>query len=448
MANPTPNPNFAGLQIIFARLPADRLDKLDSHAKTWDELGLPFSQPVDAFDCSRGKTLIVLILDDRARIIRAGVGHRGYSGGTALSQLAIADLIHSAQINTDPIVNALPTRFRTRTRTAIEHSGLLSPGASTAFLKQLSLRHPEIVPVLNAANAKKHNPIDDLSEKQQLRVQEERDAGFTAMFIAGMDRKDFIVSSPIESMDGNQWFLDQVLDTHLRENLMLANDFKVFPGFSFSKDHVGGAMRMRRQNIILTILLVHEQPLETLTGSDLIYYNETFGSFVMVQYKAMEPESDGHVFRLPNKGLAQEITNMLQFQKELESVAPEIPSSSAFRFHYSPFFLKFCPRSIQQPTDPELVNGMYFPLGHWQLIESKQLQGPKGGQGLRYRESAPKTNADRYMTNSDFATLVRDGWIGTAVNQSTILQEVIKKTLASGRSVTFASVRDATIQNA
>jgi len=43
--------------------------------------------------------------------------------------------------------------------------------------------------------------------------------------------------------------------------------------------------------------MANKLPLEEQTGADLIYYNETFSSFVMVQYKAMNPGTEGQEFR-------------------------------------------------------------------------------------------------------------------------------------------------------
>jgi hypothetical protein len=38
-------------------------------------------------------------------------------------------------------------------------------------------------------------------------------------------------------------------------------------------------------------------PVEEQTGADLIYYNETYSAFVLVQYKAMEQAKGGAEFR-------------------------------------------------------------------------------------------------------------------------------------------------------
>jgi len=81
-------------------------------------------------------------------------------------------------------------------------------------------------------------------------------------------------------------YLDGLSESRLREDAMIENDLNHFPGFQEIKRYVQNAVQFADHKTSLTILLVNRQPLETLTGTDLIYYNETFKSFVMVQYKA------------------------------------------------------------------------------------------------------------------------------------------------------------------
>jgi len=50
--------------------------------------------------------------------------------------------------------------------------------------------------------------------------------------------------------------------------------------------------------------------LEEVLGVDLIYFNEHYPSFVMVQYKAMDGENDEEHFRLPNKQLDIEVARI------------------------------------------------------------------------------------------------------------------------------------------
>jgi hypothetical protein len=81
---------------------------------------------------------------------------------------------------------------------------------------------------------------------------------------------------------------------------MLATDFSVLPGFEAIRTHPFAAREFRSSDdpsLRLTVIMANRLPLEEQTGADLIYYNETFRSFILVQYKAMEEGSHGPEFR-------------------------------------------------------------------------------------------------------------------------------------------------------
>jgi hypothetical protein len=63
----------------------------------------------------------------------------------------------------------------------------------------------------------------------------------------------------------------------------------------------------------LTVVMANRTALEAQTGADLIYFNEQYGAFVFVQYKAMRKEGDESVFRWrtdPSDDLVREIARM------------------------------------------------------------------------------------------------------------------------------------------
>jgi hypothetical protein len=176
--------------------------------------------------------------------------------------------------------------------------------------------------------------------------------------------------------------------------------------------------------------------LEEQTGADLIYYNETYRSFVMVQYKAMEEADETHEFRWQNKDkFVEEIARMDALFAELSEI-PLDKEPDGFRFSSNPFFLKFCPRIVFNPDDKGLFKGIYVPLDLWKVLDaSGRLKGPKGGNVLSYE------NIGRRLNNSEFVTLVADSWVGTTIGQSAALEGVIRSVLQSGKSVTFAVKR-------
>src|SRR5262249_3145809 len=97
------------------------------------------------------------------------------------------------------------------------------------------------------------------------------------------------------------------------------------------------------------------------------------------------------------------------------------------------FFLKLCPRIIFNPDDKGPFKGMYLPLELWKCLASDPItEGPRGGRVLTYK------NAGRWLSSSDFISLVGNAWIGTSISQSTFLERVIRTVLETGKTVTLA----------
>ena len=402
-----------------------------------------FREPIPKFDHGRLRSLICFIYDDEKKLTHLAIGHRGFHpGGTGQSQIEFT--------YAEPVVRAIPlvrffdhleTRTSNLARSVFNVGGLLPPKTSQAVLSVLVQLHPASQRIVERALKSNLNPIRDLSEEKQFFFQQQQDSVLMSLDFAGLDRKTFL-RPDFDLGQVPTSYLAGLTEVRLREGAMLTNDSSKMPGFDKIRDWVQNAKTFSDGKTTLTIHLVHEQPLEGLIGTDLIYYNETYKSFVMVQYKAMEKEGSDHVFRLPNEDLEREVTNMLMFGVQLEEIEnSQGDDPRSFRLNFDPFFLKFCPRVVPEPDKIDLIPGMYLPLDYWlKLEESSALDGKRGGKALRY------DNAGRYLTNTDFAALVRSAWAGTHVDQSAMLEKVILKTLETGRAVTLAQVSQSKLE--
>ena len=179
--------------------------------------------------------------------------------------------------------------------------------------------------------------------------------------------------------------------------------------------------------------MANRLPLEQQTGADLIYFNETYRSFVMVQCKAMEQGQNGAEFRWTQEDqFEREILRMdsmvAKLNKEKSGTSPD-----GYRFSENPFFLKFCPRVRFNPDDKSLSKGIYLPLDLWRRNHiAGRLKGKRGGNLLTFE------NVGRRITNSEFISLVTNSWVGTSIEQSGHLENWIRGVLVSGKSITFA----------
>jgi hypothetical protein len=60
------------------------------------------------------------------------------------------------------------------------------------------------------------------------------------------------------------------------------------------------------------------------------------------------------------------------------------------------------------------------------------LTGPRGGNVITYE------NVTRRLDNSEFSMLVAKAWVGTSAAQSSILADLIREIISSGKTLTLA----------
>jgi hypothetical protein len=222
-----------------------------------------------------------------------------------------------------------------------------------------------------------------------------------------------------------------------REDAMIVNDLMSVPGFALVRTMSYAGAVFEGDGKHLTIILANRLRLEELTGTDLIYFNETYRSFVMVQYKAMENGVGigGAFFRLPDDGLDREIPRMQVIEQQLSRIRVS-DTKENYRLDASPFFIKLCSRVQFNPDDIKLFPGMYFPLGHWLRVAADEtLTGPRDGRQVTYE------NVGRRIDNDLFIKLVANAWVGTYAEQSAALEAAIRNTVEAGRAIAIAIER-------
>jgi hypothetical protein len=274
--------------------------------------------------------------------------------------------------------------------------------------------------------------IRQISSRARESLGYQQQALVTALSIAGLDRDELQEwTPPDQGLPGS--FLDGLPSARLREDPMVVNDLSKVPGFGVIKSLPYNAAVFESNTERLTVVLANRLPLEEQTGTDLVYFNETYNSFVMVQYKAMDrDDEEGALFRLPSTQLNEEIQRMDKLLKILHSCPPN-NHRDGFRLNENPFFLKLCPRIVFQPDDVSLVPGMYLPLDYWKVLAiHPSLKGPRGGLRVTYK------NVGRHFENTDFIKLVAKAWIGTNTNQSSILKNLIREVIKTGKAVAIA----------
>ncbi len=396
-----------------------------------------FAEPVSDFQHSRNVPLVCFIVDAR-KITHIGLGRRGTRAGTGLSRLNIDRVEKLAEpLSVQRVINRSPKRNAASVRKRFSSGGLLTEKGFSAVVETIQQLAPQASMLLERFSQIRVGRLQRLSSRAKDSLAQQKEALLTALSISGLSRDAVQEWSPPDGTPMS--FLDGLPTARLREDPMVVNDLMHMPGFDIVKTYPYNAAVFESEATSerLTVILANRLPLEEQTGTDLIYFNETYQSFVMVQYKAMEREDGPNgapqaVFRLPNLQLAEEITRMDALLAAIQA-CPANTSHDGYRLTENPFFLKLCSRLVFNPDDIGLVPGMYLPLDYWKLlVQSPGIPGPRGGMRVTFE------NTGRHFDNSSFTMIVSKAWVGTTPSQSDVLKVAICQTLETGKALAIA----------
>ena len=381
--------------------------------------------------------LTVFASFQEGELTHIATGRRGANAATASVRLHLRDLEELTRpFPFSEIASAMPGRVRAHLRRSLRGGGVLPPRTSEALVDFMAdsderVRDHLLVRLAEADDVLDYSP----SVKENLAVQ--KDALNVAFRIGGIEPDQLIEWHPAPISQGGQFFLEGLPGIQTYEEDMILTDLSTIPGFDLLRRTTSAIGHFRARgdpDNRMTVVMANRRPLELQTGVDLIYFNQKYRSFVMVQYKAMESEGGERRFRWRHEGqLMKEIERMHAVWRDLENEAVS-NDPDAFRLSTNPFFLKFCPRKQFRPDDTSMFPGLYLPLDLWErLRQSGRLRGPQGGNVLTHNK------AGRWLSNSDFIYLVSNSWIGTAADQSGRLKSVIESAVANERTTVFAT---------
>jgi hypothetical protein len=184
----------------------------------------------------------------------------------------------------------------------------------------------------------------------------------------------------------------------------------------------------------LVIYNANNNHLEDVTGVDLMYYNATDRSFVMVQYKdfTVEDEESKKVIK-PDARLYDQIRRM----REVDDQCKPSLDPMDIRLHPKPCFLKLCDPEDVGGDSVDMLKGMYLAREHFEaVLESPAARGPRGGRVIN------KMTPPRHFDNDTFTTLLRYGWIGSCGTGTDFVREQVWKSLSERGSVVIGTHSD------
>lgn len=229
---------------------------------------------------------------------------------------------------------------------------------------------------------------------------------------------------------------DSMLSTvRLHEDTVIEHDARAIPGWSMTDSDYTGRALFIQGDAVLEVYTANRRPLEQLFGVDLVYLNRRQNSFVMVQYKMMEPVSapravtpgaraertDDCIVPI-DKQFEEEIARMWRFTKDLSP-------AGKYRLNPCPFYLKLVRRNADSGSA-----GIVLSLDHFDaLFAGGHLDGQRGGLRISY-----SSLSGHYLRSEAFVDLIRSGYIGSREATTAHLQRLMLAALDGGRSVVAA----------
>jgi hypothetical protein len=359
-----------------------------------------FSTVVTRGDHRWGGRQAGLLFDDGV-LIEVGTLSPGQVAASGLRQLR-----YTREFEVNPpifgheIRDLLPESVRRHFDAALSDGGRVPARTWAATLAALQKTDPELASSLRSLLGALAGGPRLGGDAFQVAVQE-RDALRSALDFAGMKRDALRQVAPTSTRS----IIERLGYAVTPEDPAIFHDSLNF----LNAKAIGspsGIVTLTEDATTLTVVNINRRPLETTLGADLIYINETTENLVLVQYKTMSDRLDHKpVFRPgSDANIDKELARMRKIAPGDDDGAP-----ADFRLDPQAGYLKLCsPIVAARQHDTRPTAGIYLPLALWDaIVKTPQVRGPKGGLAVGYH------NVDRYLRNTQFAELVRDGWIGT-----------------------------------
>ncbi len=272
-----------------------------------------------------------------------------------------------------------------------------------------------------------------------LRLTEQRDAIGLVLDIASLDRKTILREAHFDKIELATSVLDLLDAEPLQEQDVIRNDQGAFKGLLSAE----GLRSVRFPQIGEREVRVHvydKKPLETLLGIDLLIYIADYKSYLLLQYKCMQPKSygDGKSWSyLVDQQLDKQVKAMDAAVEAIQRLpVPATTSMLDLRLSDEAFYFKFCETTSPDSRDDALVSGLTLSHQHLkQFLLLPESQVKPSGHRVGY------ANCARYLNNSQFVELAREGWIGCDARGFELISEVIQAGLNDGRNAMFAVIK-------
>ncbi len=270
-----------------------------------------------------------------------------------------------------------------------------------------------------------------------LRLMEQRDAIGLTLDMASLDRQAVMREANYDKADSALSALDLLDHESLHEQDVIRQDQKIFE--SLLTTDMRSARFNGPGNRQVRVYIYDKKPLETVLGIDLLIYQESYKSFLLLQYKNMEqiPAKRGQTWSyLVDDQIHKQITAMAAGVTAMQRQADVPQGLNDWRLHSGPFYFKFCETTRPNAREDALVRGITLGLDHLtHFLTLPDAIGEHGGMRVGY------DNCPRYLSNTQFVDLARDGWIGCDQKGYQLITKMLAAGKAGGKEAMFAVIQ-------
>jgi hypothetical protein len=178
----------------------------------------------------------------------------------------------------------------------------------------------------------------------------------------------------------------------------------------------------------LEVIDLNDGPVESRTGTDVIFYHEPTQSFVLVQYKRLDQGKK-------LMSVDARFRDQLERLDKVAGMSRSAASPSEWRLGTDSCFVKLAHWHDRESenTNTELAPGMYLPVSYLRLLlKDDSTRGPRAEAGARYLGYA---TVERHLVNDQFVELVKHGLVGTVGVTHDDLHQLVTDQVAAGRNV-------------
>ncbi|MGH3903385.1 MAG: hypothetical protein ACRDTE_04210 [Pseudonocardiaceae bacterium] len=327
------------------------------------------------------------------------------------------------------LMGELPQKFHRH----LVPEGQQSDGTGKALKDALLVLRPDLRHLIDDIGGQGDRyPVGESRAAQVLALQ--RDATIGVSRMAGMDIPDFALwDPPVQRLDDDEvphTFTSTLPVSSALEDHLINHDAETMIGWlSDQTRHVSWRI-FHQYGQQLLVANANRTTAERTLGVDIIYYNATRESLILVQYKKLDAERKGFYYPNSDTDLDKELARMRAVDRFAER---QRRPGDDFRILSRPSWLKLCHPQAFIPKTNDMIHGMYFAREHFEQLRHR-LKTERGAVRFGFQ------NVPSYLDNTMFVKLVENGLIGTAGTSTELVRQLVIRSFERKKALVLATL--------